>query len=101
MTVAVRGKPWLEISCRISHFGINPVKGGRPPNESKIRQASAVKAGALVQAEAKVMVLVEFTFSRVRKAAAVITMYVIKARRVMLGAIWATKIIHPRWATDE
>lgn len=64
-------------------MGINPVRGGRPPRDKSTRQVSALKAGDLVQAEANVMVLVEFTLSNVKKAAAVITMYVIKANKVI------------------
>lgn len=59
------------------------MRGGRPPRESKIRQASALSVGALVQAEVRVIVLVESTLSKVRKAAVVITMYVMRARRVI------------------
>lgn len=95
------GKPWLESSCRISHLGMNPVRGGRPPRESKVKQASALRAGALVQAEARVMVLVEFTLLRVRKVAVVMMIYVTRASKVIWGAIWVTKTIQPRCATDE
>lgn len=80
---------------------MNPVSGGSPPRESRIKQASALRAGDLVQAEVRVIVLVEFTLSSVRKAAVVIVIYVIRASKVIWGAIWATKIIHPRCATEE
>lgn len=72
--MAVRGNPWLVTSWRISHLGMNPVSGGKPPKERRIRQASAVRVGALVQAEARVIVLVEPTLFRVRKAAVVMAM---------------------------
>ena len=99
--VAVGINPWLVTSWRINHLGMKPVSGGRPPRERRIKQAIAARAGDLVQEEASVTVLVASMLLRVRKAAAVITIYVIKAIRVSWGAIWATRIIHPKWAMDE
>lgn len=46
-------------SCKISHFGINPVSGGRPPRESSTRGVRDVRAGALAQDVARALILVE------------------------------------------
>lgn len=27
---------WATSSCRISHLGMNPVNGGRPPSDSRV-----------------------------------------------------------------
>lgn len=58
----------------ISHLGKNPVRGGRPPKDRRIRQVKAAIVGALVQAEARVIVFVQLMLFKVRKAALVITM---------------------------
>lgn len=101
MITAVVGNPWLTSSCRISHLGINPVRGGSPPRERSVRQANVLRAGALLQARARVAILVEPTLLSVRNIADVMVMYNISARRVIWGAIWATRIIQPKWAIEE
>lgn len=77
----------MVTSWRISHLGRKPVSGGRPPRERRTKQAIAVRVGDLVQEEAKVTVLVASMLLRVRNAAVVITIYVIKAISVSWGAI--------------
>ncbi len=72
--MAIAGRPCLVNSCKINHFGINPVRGGSPPRESKIRGKRAVKAGALAQAVARELMFFESVFFRVRKAADVMIM---------------------------
>lgn len=72
--VAVRASPWLASSWIISHLGRNPVRGGSPPKDRRIRQVRAASVGALVQAEAKVIVFVQLMLFKVRKAAPVIMM---------------------------
>jgi len=57
----------------MSHLGRNPVRGGRPPRDRRIRHVRAAIVGALVQAEARVIVFVQLMLFRVRKAALVIT----------------------------
>ena len=54
----MRGSPCFVSSCKISHFGINPVKGGRPPNDSRTRAAVVVSVGVFVQARASVLIFV-------------------------------------------
>jgi len=70
--VAVRGRPCLVSSWRISHFGAKPVRGGRPPSDRSTRGASAVRAGALAQEVASVLTLVESEVLNVRNAEDVI-----------------------------
>ena len=72
--VAVRGRPCLVSSWRISHFGAKPVKGGRPPSDRRIRGARPVRAGALAHAVARVLMFVEPEALNVRNAEEVITM---------------------------
>lgn len=43
----------------ISHFGMKPVRGGRPPRESRMRGVRAVRAGAFVQDVARVLIFVD------------------------------------------
>lgn len=57
--MAVRGRPCLVSSCRMSHLGIKPVRGGRPPSERRMRGAMAVMAGILVHVVARVLMLLE------------------------------------------
>lgn len=94
-------RPCLESSKIIIHFGMNPVSGGSPPRESNIRGIIEVRAGALVQDRVSELMFVELLSLRVRKVAAVITKYVIKARNVREGENCSTRIIHPRWAMEE
>ena len=58
--MAVKARSCLASSWRISHFGINPVSGGRPPRESKTRGARAVRAGALAQEVERALIVVVF-----------------------------------------
>lgn len=101
MIVAVRGRPCFANSCRISHFGINPVRGGRPPSDNSTRAVVAVKIGLFDQTIARVPIFVADETFRVRKAADVIKIYVSTARRVSWGAYWRTMIIQPMWAIEE
>lgn len=88
-------------SCIINHFGMKPVSGGRPPRESKMRAATVVRVGVFVQASVRVLIFVVIIVLNVRKAAAVMMMYVPRERRVNWGANWRIMIIQPRWAIDE
>lgn len=38
------------ILLRISHFGINPVSGGKPPRESIVSVTTIIRCGEVVQA---------------------------------------------------
>lgn len=57
--MAVRGSSCLVSSCRISHFGAKPVRGGRPPSESRARGTMAVRAGAFAHEVARELIFVE------------------------------------------
>lgn len=61
----------------------------------------AVRRGAFVQVVAKALIVVALLSLRVRKAAEVITRYVISARSVREGMNWRISSIHPRCAMDE
>lgn len=80
---------------------MKPVRGGRPPRERSIRGIIEVSAGALVHERVSELMFVELLSLNVRKVAAVMIKYVIKARNVREGANWRTRIIHPRWAMEE
>ena len=65
----MRGSPCFVSSCKISHFGINPVKGGRPPNDSRTRAGVVVRVGVFVPRGAGVFMLAVFVAWHVRRAA--------------------------------
>lgn len=83
-------------SCKINHFGMNPVSGGRPPNESKARAAVAVRIGVLAQLVANVLIFVAFINLNVKKVAIVIIIYRDNVRIVSCGFSCTIIIIHPR-----
>lgn len=84
--MARRGRPCVASSCRISHFGINPVSGGSPPSDNSTRAAAVVKIGLLDQMVARVPIFVEDEALKVRNAEDVIKIYISSARRVSCGA---------------
>ena len=94
--VAVRGRLWLASSWRISHLGANPVRGGRPPKDRRIRGARPASAGALLHDDARELMLVDSEALNVRNAEDVIRTYVNRARTVREGLYWRIRIIHPR-----
>lgn len=62
--MAVIGRSCLVNSCKIIHFGINPVRGGKPPSDNIVIIVMVTIAGALVQAiERVLMLVVEMVFS--------------------------------------
>lgn len=99
--MAMIGRSCLLSSCRIIHFGINPVSGGRPPSDSIIRAAPDARIGFLDQAVASVLTLVAINSFMVRNAAEVIIIYVSRASSVRWGAYWITITIQPIWAIEE
>lgn len=88
-------------SCRISHFGINPVKGGRPPRDRSTRGISEVSVGAFAQEVASVLIVVTRLSLKIRNVESVIIKYVRSVRSVSDGENWRMRIIQPRWAIDE
>lgn len=101
MVVAIRGRLWVASSCIISHFGINPVSGGRPPSDNSTRAVVTVRAGLFGHITASVLIFVADKVFRARKAADVMKMYVISARSVSWGAYCRTIIIQPICAMEE
>lgn len=59
-------------SCIISHFGMKPVSGGRPPRDSKVRAVMTVMVGIFVQFMANVLIFVACSSLNVRNVADVI-----------------------------
>lgn len=88
-------------SCRINHFGKNPVSGGSPPSESSVREARAAMEGALVQAIASVLIFVVDINLNTKKVADVMIKYVIRTSIVNCWLNCEIITIHPRWAIDE
>lgn len=88
-------------SCKISHFGMKPVRGGRPPKDNRARAAVAVRIGALAQLVASVLIFVAFINLNVRKVVIVIIMYRPSVRIVNCGLSCTITVIQPRWAIDE
>lgn len=80
--MAIRGRPCFVSSCRISHFGINPVRGGRPPSDRRTRAVVVVKIGFFDQVNASVLIFVVIAALNVRKAADVMITYVPRVRSV-------------------
>lgn len=72
--MAVSGRFCLVSSCRMSHFGINPVRGGSPPIDKSRRGVSVVSAGALAQEEASVLMFVALFSLKIRNREDVIRM---------------------------
>lgn len=101
MIVAVAGRSCFVNSCRINHFGMNPVSGGSPPSDNITKVAIAARIGLFGQVVVRVLIFVADNTFKVRNAADVIKIYVPKAIRVSCGAYWITIIIHPMWAIDE
>lgn len=48
MIVAVVVRLCVVSSCRISHFGINPVRGGSPPSDINTISTKAVVVGEII-----------------------------------------------------
>lgn len=80
----------------MSHLGIKPVSGGRPPSERSTRGASEVRAGAFDQEVANELTLVDLFNLKIRNIEKVITKYVRRASSVREGENCNTKIIQPR-----
>lgn len=64
--VAMGARSCFVSSCRISHFGINPVSGGRPPSERRTRGVRVVMAGAFVHEVASELILVALLSLKIR-----------------------------------
>lgn len=85
----------------MSHLGINPVRGGSPPNDSRAKGAKLVITGALVQDVANALAVVDFVKLNSMNIEEVIIMYVTKAIRAIDGENCIIITIQPRCAMDE
>ena len=99
--MAVRGRACLVSSWRMSHFGIKPVSGGRPPSDRRIRGVRAAIAGIFAQEEASVLILVALFNLKTRNVEDVIIRYVVRAKSVRDGENCMIRIIQPKWAIEE
>lgn len=75
----------LVSSMRISHFGRNPVKGGRPPRDSRVRGVMAKRMGVFVQEVDSELIVVEWENLNVKNKENVSVIYVIKVKKVRGG----------------
>lgn len=80
---------------------MKPVRGGKPPKESRTRGVRAVSAGALAQEVAKAFKVVDLFNLKTRNVEIVMTIYVSRARSVSVGENCRTRIIQPRCAIEE
>lgn len=94
--MAVGASSCLVSSWRISHFGIKPVNGGRPPKDSRMRGVRDVSAGVFVHEMASVLMLVDLFSLNTRNVEEVIMKYVIRVRRDREGEKGRIRIIQPR-----
>lgn len=65
--VAVGARSCLVSSCRISHFGMKPVSGGRPPSDRRMRGMREVRMGVLAHEVAKELIVVVLFSINTRK----------------------------------
>lgn len=65
--MAVRARSCFVSSCRISHLGMKPVSGGRPPRDRRIRGVRDVRMGALAQEVARALIVVVLLSINTRK----------------------------------
>lgn len=72
MIVAINGSSCVVNSCKISHLGMKPVRGGRPPKDSNARVAIIIMVGVLDQLVASVLIFVVCINLNVRNVADVI-----------------------------
>ena len=59
-------------SWRINHLGMNPVRGGRPPRESRTSGIRAVRIGVFVQEIARALMVVALFILKIRNTEDVI-----------------------------
>ena len=64
---------------------MNPVRGGRPPSERRIRGVKEVRMGALVHDVERVLMVVASLILKTRKVENVITRYVMSVKTTKSG----------------
>lgn len=60
------------ILFKISHFGMNPVRGGRPPRERIVMLVAAVRCGEVVHKVPRSLIVVDVVEPRIRKIGVVL-----------------------------
>lgn len=78
-------RPCEASSCRINHFDIKPVRGGRPPRDRRTGGRRVVIIGAFAQEMASVLIVVALLNLNTRKAEKVIRKYVNRERSAKGG----------------
>lgn len=71
--MARRARCCLASSCRMSHFGAKPMRGGKPARDSMTRGARAVAVGDFDHVEASMLIEVALLRANKLKTANVIT----------------------------
>lgn len=99
--MADSGSPCFASSCKMSHFGIKPERGGRPPSDNSTRAVSAARVGDLVHEIARVLMVMELLVFSVRNAEDVMIIYRERLRSVSEGANCKISTIQPKWAIEE
>lgn len=83
-------------SCRINHFGINPVNGGRPPSDIKRSIIRAVVGGDRVEDVVKSLIVFDDVRISIMKVVVVIKRYSARLSKAMFGFNAMIVVIHPR-----
>lgn len=92
---------WEVISCKTSHFGRNPVSGGRPPKDiNKIRVKEAI-VGDTVHDVVRSLIVFDESSSNIVNVESVIIRYSTRFKIMIFGEMVRIVAIHPRWAIDE
>lgn len=86
MIVAGMNRLCFVNSCKISHLGIKPERGGNPPKERRVIRAITDSSGDLVDDEEMELIFIELKILNKRKVVSVIIIYRIRFSRVKLGA---------------
>lgn len=80
---------------------MNPVRGGRPPSDSRTRGVREVSTGVLAHEMARVLMFVEVFSLKIKNVVVVKIRYVANVSSVRDGENWMINSIHPRWAIEE
>jgi len=73
-------------SWRISHLGIKPERGGRPPRESRVIRVIIARRGDLVVDEEMELIFKELKILNKKKVVSVIIIYSPRLSKVRFGA---------------
>lgn len=94
--MAIKARPCLVNSAKISHLGINPESGGRPPRDNRIRGVMALRAGDLAHEIARALMFVELFILNTINVEKDMMKYRMRVIREIDGENGRTRDIHPR-----